>query len=61
MVKDIVAKEALAKIRATKAVKIKAPTAVKLQMNAQKNTGLPEGRYQGFAPEVPWYQVGRVR
>jgi hypothetical protein len=38
MVKDITTRKQLAKIRATKAVKIKAPTAVKLQMNAQKNT-----------------------
>ncbi|MHA2070146.1 MAG: hypothetical protein ACXABY_37745, partial [Candidatus Thorarchaeota archaeon] len=38
MVKDLTTRKQLEKIRATKATKIKAPTAVKLQMSAQKNT-----------------------
>jgi len=38
MVKDITTRKQLAKIRATKAVKIKAPSHVKLQMSMQKNT-----------------------
>lgn len=38
MVKDITTRKQLAKIRATKAVKVKAPSHVKLQMTAQKNT-----------------------
>jgi hypothetical protein len=38
MVKDVVVRKQLAKIRATKAVKIVAPSQVKLQMSQAKNT-----------------------